>query len=129
MLLVSDGTTLQPDYAQITSHLDFYRGFAIKYMGDKADLDLLNCVGHNQNTFYVSDTIKWVMGYRTSETVQQMVSLWDQMRLQSKKSTKKKILALTMTAQAWHLSQHSVKELTTASGTSGESTLAFAQLL
>lgn len=146
-LLRSDGTTLQPDYAPTTSHLDVYRDFAIKYTEDKADLDLLNCVEHNQNTFdqesipswvprwdiggypepmlnlmdriitgntpqdypavqcvtitdggsalrvravvfdtvkYVSETIKWQPGFPTSQIVGQVVSLWTQIRSQSR---------------------------------------------
>ncbi|KAK7717638.1 hypothetical protein SLS64_003133 [Diaporthe eres] len=59
-LLTSGGTTLQPDYAATTSHLDVYRDFAIKYTEDKADLDLLNCVEHNQNTFNQETIPSWV---------------------------------------------------------------------
>lgn len=58
-LLTSGGTTLQPDYAATTSHLDVYRDFAIKYTEDKADLDLLNCVEHNQNTFHQQNIPSW----------------------------------------------------------------------
>ncbi|KAI7788041.1 heterokaryon incompatibility protein-domain-containing protein [Diaporthe eres] len=59
-LLTSGGKTLQPDYAATTSHLDVYRDFAIKYTEDKADLDLLNCVEHNQNTFDQETIPSWV---------------------------------------------------------------------
>jgi hypothetical protein len=145
-LLKSGGMTLQPDYDPTTSHVHVYRDFAIKYMEQEADLDLLNCVEHDQNTFdqetvpswvprwdvaghispmlhpmdriitgntpqdypaaqnvtitdsglalrvravvfdtveYVSDTIKWQLGFPATEIVGQVVSLWDQMRLQS----------------------------------------------
>lgn len=59
-LLTSGGTTLQPDYAATTSHLDVYRDFAVKYTEEKADLDLLNCVEHNQNTFDQENVPSWV---------------------------------------------------------------------
>lgn len=59
-LLTSGGTFLQPDYAPTTSHLDVYRDFAIKYTEEKAALDLLNCVEHNQNTFDQDNIPSWV---------------------------------------------------------------------
>lgn len=51
-LPTSDGAmpALQPDYGRNTSHLDVYRDFAIKYLNQNSNLDLLSLVEHERES-------------------------------------------------------------------------------
>jgi hypothetical protein len=76
-LPTSDGfiATLQPDYRRSKRYLEVYRDFAVKYVGETSDPDILSVVEHDQDADLRGSFPSWIPRWDRGNSVETMFDL------------------------------------------------------